>query len=296
MTATFDAGSAHAVPPGAASSEATPRRWPGVRSISIVIPALNEEENIPHVMATIPRAEIAAAGCQLEVVLVDNASTDRTGEVAAALGASVYLQPARGYGNAYHTGFAVARGDVIVTGDADCTYPFDALPRLVDHLVDWHYDFVSTYRLGRENRQAMKPSHTVGNRLLTAASRSFFGSPFRDSQSGMWVFRRLIWKHLDVRSGGMQFSQEIKNEAYLKGFRCDEVPIEYRRRGGVVKLNALRDGTRNISQLAAHRMRAQRRQVVVRNLADSMADSVVAVMPTPAGLPLTSTATIAAGE
>jgi glycosyltransferase involved in cell wall biosynthesis len=281
MAATLDAGSARYASPAPQSRDATHLRWAGIRSVSIVIPALNEEENIPHVMATIPREEIAAAGCHLEVVLIDNASTDRTGEVAASLGASVYLQPARGYGNAYHSGFAVARGDVIATGDADCTYPFDALPRLIDHLVSGGYDFLSTNRLGRENRDAMKPSHSVGNRLLTAASRSFFGSPFRDSQSGMWVFRRKIWKHLDVRSGGMQFSQEIKNEAYLKGFRCVEVPIEYRQRGGVVKLNALRDGTRNLSQLAMHRMRAERRQVVVRKLADS----VVVAMPTPVGIP-----------
>jgi glycosyltransferase involved in cell wall biosynthesis len=285
MTATFDAGPAQAASEGEASDEATQGRWPGVHSVSIVIPALNEEENIPRVMATIPRDEIAAAGCRLEVVLIDNASTDRTGEIAALLGAAVYLQPARGYGNAYHSGFAVARGDVIATGDADCTYPFDAVPRLIDHLVERRYDFLSTYRLGRENRAAMKPSHSVGNRLLTAANRSFFGSPFRDSQSGMWVFRRSIWQHLDVRSGGMPFSQEIKNEAYLKGFRCDEVPIEYRKRGGIVKLNAFRDGTRNISQLAAHRMRAERRKVVVRKLADSMAETMAVTMPTPVGLP-----------
>lgn len=280
MTATFDAGSAGSARQARQPRDAAQRRWPGIRSVSIVIPALNEEANIPHVMATIPREEIAAAGCHLEVVLIDNSSTDRTGEIAALLGASVYLQPARGYGNAYHSGFAVARGDVIATGDADCTYPFDALPGLIDYLVKGPYDFLSTYRLGRENRSSMKPSHSVGNRLLTAASRTIFGSPFRDSQSGMWVFRRPIWQHLDVRSGGMEFSQEIKNEAYVKGFRCTEVPIEYRQRGGVVKLNAFRDGTRNFSQLALHRMRVERRRVLVRKLSDPMA----VAMPTPAGL------------
>jgi glycosyltransferase involved in cell wall biosynthesis len=227
--------------------------------MSIVIAALNEEENIPRVLATIPRDELARAGCGVEVIVVDNASVDRTGEVAAAFGATVILQPARGYGNAYHAGFAAARGDVIATGDADCTYPFDALPGLLDHLATGGYDFLSTNRLGRENRHSMKRSHAVGNSVLTAVSRGFFRAPFRDSQSGMWIFRRMIWRHLDVRSGGMQFSQEIKNEAYLKGFRCDEVPIEYRPRGGTVKLNAFQDGTRNLLQLAGHRVRARRR-------------------------------------
>lgn len=266
MTATLDRQPATPEVPSQLVPPQTAPRWPGIRSVSIVIPALDEEDNLPRVMATMPRSELLAAGCNLEVIVIDNASTDRTAEVAAELGASVYLQPARGYGNAYHAGFAAATGDVIATGDADCTYPFDALPSLLDHLVSGDYDFLSTYRLGRENRAAMKFSHTVGNHVLTAANRRLFGTPFRDSQSGMWVFYRRIWRHLDVRSGGMQFSQEIKNEAFHKGFRCDEVPIEYRQRGGTVKLNAFRDGTRNMSQLAMHRMRADRRPVVIRRI------------------------------
>ena len=102
----------------------------------------------------------------------------------------------------------------------------------------------------------MKPSHRVGNMLLTGASRALFGFPFNDSQSGMWVFRRNILSSLDVRSGGMAFSQEIKHEAILRGFRCAEAAIEYRQRGGQVKLNATRDGLRNLGQLALHRARS----------------------------------------
>lgn len=230
-----------------------------VRTVSIVIPAFNEVDNIPKVMANIPGDELVRAGYEVEVIVVDNASTDGTGAVAAALGATVIVQPMRGYGNAYHAGFDAARGDVIATGDADCTYPFDALPGLVEHLVSNGLDFLSTNRLGRDNRPAMKGSHNAGNRLLTAASRAFFRSPFHDSQSGMWIFRREMWRHVDVRSGGMPFSQEIKNEAYLKGFGCEEVAIEYRPRGGDVKLHALHDGIRNASQLVSHRLRGRRR-------------------------------------
>lgn len=246
------------------------RRWPDITSVSFVIPALDEEENIPHVLSTVPRAELAALGCATEVVVVDNLSMDRTAEVAAALGATVVLQAARGYGNAYHAGFAAARGNVVVTGDADCTYPFDFVPQLLDELSGRNIDFLSTNRLLRSNRRAMKRSHTVGNHVLTVTSRGLFRSPFRDSQSGMWLFRRSIWSHLDVRSGGMQFSQEIKNEAWLKGFRCAEVPIEYRPRGGVVKLNALRDGTRNVTQLLGHRFRASRHPTPVRLLSSDV--------------------------
>ncbi|HEX3784372.1 MAG TPA: glycosyltransferase family 2 protein [Pseudonocardiaceae bacterium] len=235
----------------------TPEQWRS-RTLSIVIPALNERVNMPKVMATVPAEALAAVGCQVEVIVVDNGSTDGTGEVAAELGATVVLQPTRGYGHAYHAGFAASSGDLIATGDADCTYPFDALPDMLTTFIDRQLHFMSTNRLGRQNSHAMKPSHVFGNRVLTGVSRSFFRAPFRDSQSGMWLFRREIWADLDVRSGGMPFSQEIKNEAYLKGLRCAEIPIEYRVRGGDVKLNAVKDGLRNLGQLVGHRLRTRR--------------------------------------
>ena len=226
-----------------------------MNTLSIVIPALNEAENLPAVMATVPVGELAAAGWATEVVVVDNASTDDTAAVARALGATVVSQPQRGYGNAYQAGFNAATGDVIATGDADCTYPFDALPELLRRLVDQDVEFMTTDRLSRSNRSAMKTSHTIANHALSALSRTLFRNGLRDSQSGMWIFRRYIWSGLDVRSTGMAFSQEIKNAATRAGFRCLEVPIEYRTRGGEVKLNALPDGMANLRQLFEHRFR-----------------------------------------
>jgi glycosyltransferase involved in cell wall biosynthesis len=226
-----------------------------VRTLSVVIPAYNEAPNLPDVVASIPLAELAAAGWDAEIVVVDNASTDGTADVARQLGARVLYQPEKGYGNAYLAGFDAAIGDVIATGDADCTYPFDALPRLLRTMVEQDVEFMTTDRLRRENRQAMKPSHTAANHALSALSRRLFRNGLRDSQSGMWVFRRYVWDGLDVRSGGMAFSQEIKNAATLAGYRYAEVPIEYRPRQGEVKLNALPDGAANLRQLFQHRFR-----------------------------------------
>ncbi|MFJ4030456.1 glycosyltransferase family 2 protein [Streptomyces griseoluteus] len=229
-----------------------------MRSLSIIIPALNEAENLPTVMASIPRRELAEAGWTVEVIVVDNASTDATAEVAASLGATVVPQPKRGYGNAYQAGFDAAGGDVIATGDADCTYPFDALPHLLVMMDARRVEFMTTNRLGVENRSAMKPSHTVANHALSALSRVLFRNGLRDSQSGMWIFQRHVWQTIDVRSPGMAFSQEIKNAATRAGFRCLEVPIEYRVRGGEVKLNALPDGVANLRQLFLHKLRDNR--------------------------------------
>ncbi|MFC7218048.1 glycosyltransferase family 2 protein [Streptomyces polyrhachis] len=224
-------------------------------SLSIVIPALNEAPNLPQVMDSVPLDELKRAGWETEVIVVDNASTDDTAEVARLLGARVVSQPERGYGNAYQAGFDAARGDVIATGDADCTYPFDSLPELLGALVERDIEFMTTDRLHRDNRDAMKPSHTLANHALSALSRALFRNGLRDSQSGMWIFRRHVWHGIDVRSAGMAFSQEIKNAATRAGYRFAEVPIEYRKRHGEVKLRALPDGMANLRQLFAHRFR-----------------------------------------
>jgi glycosyltransferase involved in cell wall biosynthesis len=226
-----------------------------VNTLSVVIPALNEASNIPAVMQSIPFKSLDALCWTTEVVIVDNASTDGTGEVARKLGAKVVYQPERGYGNAYKSGFDAATGDVIATGDADRTYPFDALPELLPMLGQQDVEFMTTDRLHPSNREAMKGSHFVGNHILSAVSRTLFRHDFRDSQSGMWIFRRYVWDGIDVRSPGMAFSQEIKNAAVRAKYRVLEVPIEYRMRGGEVKLNAIADGVANLCSLVEHRFR-----------------------------------------
>jgi glycosyltransferase involved in cell wall biosynthesis len=225
-----------------------------MRSLAVVIPALNEAENIPAVIEAVPAARLREAGWYTEIVIVDNASTDGTGELAASLGAKVVYQPSRGYGNAYQAGFAAVSSDVIATGDADRTYPFEALPELLAYLEEHEVDFLTTNRLHAANRRAMKASHFFANHVLSATSRVLFGHKVRDSQSGMWVFRREVWQSISVTAPGMAFSQEIKNASIRAGFRVREVPIEYRLRGGEVKLKALSDGWSNLRSLFTHRM------------------------------------------
>jgi glycosyltransferase involved in cell wall biosynthesis len=228
-------------------------------SLSVVIPALNEVENIPAVIAAVPTARLLEVGWDTEIVIVDNASTDGTGELAESLGARVVRQPLRGYGNAYRAGFAAVSSDVIATGDADRTYPFEALPELLGYLDEHDVDFLTTNRLHAANRQAMKSSHFLANHVLSATSRALFGHGVRDSQSGMWVFKREVWQGIRVTSPGMAFSQEIKNSAIRAGFAVREVPIEYRLRGGQVKLKALSDGMSNLRSLFEHRLSLRER-------------------------------------
>lgn len=221
--------------------------------ISVIIPALNEEKGIEAVVGQIPVKKFQEAGHSLEIIVVDNGSTDRTAEIATAAGAKVISQPLRGYGNAYHAGFGSASGDIIVTGDADMTYPFDATPQLVEFLLDNDLDFLNTNRLHGSNKDVMASVNFFGNQFFSILSQILFRWPFRDSQSGMWIFKRSIWPALNVKSGGMPFSQELKIEAFMKGFKCGEIPIEFRSRVGKVKLNIIKDGFGNLFSLLRKR-------------------------------------------
>ena len=227
-----------------------------MRTISVVIPAYNEAENIAETLKSIPVDELETAGLEVELLVVDNASTDDTAEVARDCGARVIVQPVRGYGNAYKAGFANSTGEVIATGDADLTYPFQILPYAVEVLERDRIDFISTDRLTTLDPQSMTRSHIWGNRAFSLMTRTLFGAPFRDSQSGMWIFRREVLSKIQVRSGGMAFSQELKVEAFRRGLRCAEMAIEYYPRGGQTKNRTVVDGFGNLGQLLAARARS----------------------------------------
>lgn len=225
-----------------------------MKKVTVVIPALNEEQGIGLVLKEIPVNKLMDMGYETEVMVVDNGSTDRTRHIAKQHGAIVLVQPVRGYGNAYKAGFANASGDIIATGDADHTYPFEDLPEMIEKMEKEDLDFISTNRLAHINREIMKASHIFGNRIFTAITKILFNLPIIDTQSGMWIFRREIWDELDVRSPGMAFSQELKIEAYLRGFKCAEFPIKYRIRTGVTKLNTLKDGIKVLFRIFHKRL------------------------------------------
>jgi dolichol-phosphate hexosyltransferase len=232
----------------------TPAPSPGRRTLSLVIPALNEEDGIGAVLDEVPRDALAREGWDVEVLVVDGESVDRTREIAAAKGARVLVEPRRGYGRAYKTGFQHARGEVIATADADLTYPVADLPRFLRTLEAEGLDFITTDRFAELEQGAMRPKHKFGNWVLTTAARLLFWRNIRDSQSGMWVFRRRVLEELTLTADGMPFSEEIKVEAFRHpGLRCREVPIRYRVRVGEVKLNSWSDGLENLTFLLRKR-------------------------------------------
>ena len=217
-------------------------------TITVIIPCLNEEQGIDEVLGRMPDYVD-------EVIVVDNGSTDRTAAVARSHGAKVIREDVRGYGRAYKKGFANSTGDVIVTLDGDHSYPVDAISYLLEAFNHLSVDFLNASRFPVRDRRAMSLKHKIGNLILSLTMSVLFFRRVRDSQSGMWVFRRSILEDIRLDSDGMAFSEEIKVEA-LKSptIRFAEMPVMYTSRLGEIKLQPWRDGIANLLFLFKKRL------------------------------------------
>jgi dolichol-phosphate hexosyltransferase len=220
--------------------------------ITVIIPCLNEERGIEKILRAMPEFVD-------EIIVVDNNSTDRTAEVAQALGAKLIREEVRGYGRSYKRGFADATGDLIVTLDGDHSYPVDALSYLVEAFLHLDVDFLNASRFPVRDARAMSVKHKFGNLVLSVAMSVLYLRWVRDSQSGMWVFRRSILENMRLEADGMAFSEEIKIEALKNSrIRFGEISILYSSRLGEKKLNPWRDGFFNLFFLVKKRFGRKR--------------------------------------
>lgn len=196
-----------------------------------------------------------------QVVVVDNGSTDRTAEVARSFGAVVIREDVRGYGRSYKRGFSSATGDIIVTLDGDHSYPPDAISYLIEAFLHLDVDFLNASRFPVRDPKAMSLKHKFGNLILSLAMSILYFRWVRDSQSGMWVFRRSILEDMNLESDSMAFSEEIKIEALKHPrVRFQEISILYSSRLGEIKLNPWRDGFYNLYFLVKKRFSTRKRR------------------------------------
>jgi glycosyltransferase involved in cell wall biosynthesis len=194
----------------------------------------------------------------LEIFIVDGDSKDKTREIASSKGAQVILEKRKGYGRAYKTGLAQATGDIIVTGDADATYPFNTIHEYIQLLLDSHLDFITTDRFAGLKHGSMSLKHRFGNLTLAWTLRILFLVNIRDSQSGMWIFKRDALQKiqpLETLNDGMPFSEEIKIEMFTnRHIKTKEIPSTLYPREGQVKLESFKDGIKNLKFLFKKRV------------------------------------------
>ncbi|MFK7972647.1 MAG: glycosyltransferase family 2 protein [Bacteroidia bacterium] len=213
-------------------------------SIHVIIPAFNEEKAIGNVIAEIPREHV------VEVIVVSNGSTDQTVAVAEAAGATVLLEPNRGYGRACLKGmeYIAAKSpaqqpDIVVFLDGDYSdYP-EELPLLTAPIWEDQYDMVIGSRaLGDREKGAMQPQQIFGNWLATSLIKIFFRVRFSD----LGPFRAIRYDSLlklGMKDKTYGWTVEMQVKAAKQNMRCSEVPVNYRVRIGESKVSGTLKGT-----------------------------------------------------
>ncbi|MEQ1503931.1 MAG: glycosyltransferase family 2 protein [Myxococcota bacterium] len=192
--------------------------------VAVVIPALNEAESLPAVLADIP------AGCR--VVVVDNGSTDDTAAVARAGGAEVVWAPRRGYGTAVLAALNHLGGDppeVVVILDADHADPADRLLELVAPIADGHADLVLSDRSRTAEPGALTVAQRLGNQLAVGLIAAVSGRRYRD----LGPFRAVSWgalTALSMEDPTWGWNVEMQLKAVRLGLRVVELPLPYRSR------------------------------------------------------------------
>ncbi|HEV8535088.1 MAG TPA: glycosyltransferase family 2 protein [Candidatus Limnocylindria bacterium] len=215
-------------------------------TVSVVLPCLNEIDNVAAVVAEAKDA-LCEAGVEGEVVVCDNGSTDGSPEAAAAAGARVVPERRRGYGAAYMGGFAAAKGDIIVMADSDGSYDFSALPAFLERIRGGDDLVMGSRFKGRIDPGAMPWMHRyIGSPILSGLLNLLYRTGVGDAHCGMRAFRRSRLADLRLRMPGMEFASEMVVNAARAGLRIGEVPVNYRVRGGKSKLRTVPDGWRHL--------------------------------------------------
>jgi hypothetical protein len=216
--------------------------------VSVVLPCLNEAETLAICIDQI-QTMFHTHNISGEIVVADNGSTDGSVEIAESLGVRVVRIPRKGYGSALMGGISAANGRFIIMGDADCSYEFGDVPRLLEKLRQGSDLVMGNRFLGGIKPGAMPALHKyLGNPVLSWIGRLFFNAPCGDFHCGLRGFSKAAYELMDLRTTGMEFASEMVVKATLFKMRIDEVPttLSPDRRNRPPHLRSWRDGWRHL--------------------------------------------------
>ena len=246
---------AEAHPAGAHPAGAHPGAHPHCL-LSVVVPVFNERNTVAEI---IRRMRAVKLPLQLEVVVVDDGSSDGSDKVLSALADStvkvINHTQNRGKGAAVRTGINAARGDLILVQDADLEYDPDDWPRLLAPVLKGKARVVYGSRFTGE-RKNMLPSHWIGNRLLTLVTNLLYRSTLSDMETCYKLFDRRVLDGITIESERFEFEPEITAKVLKSGERIYEVPISYAgREMSEGKKIGWRDGVGAIRTLVRYRFK-----------------------------------------
>jgi len=210
--------------------------------VCIILPTLNEEEAIGRVIDEIPVRDLVEKGYEVEVLVVDGNSQDRTRQIAEAKGAEIIIESRKGKGRAMRTAFGLVDADFVFMLDADYTYPATYIPEMLAILRRDHSVVIGSRLKGEIEKGGMSRLNVVGNHLLTLMASILYRTKMSDLCTGYWGFRKEVISNLDLTADGFDFEADLFSQVVKKGYRLGEIPINYRRRQSLAKLNSIKDG------------------------------------------------------
>jgi len=222
------------------------------KTLSVVIPAYNEEDGIADIVERVLAVQPALDEVgvhDLELIVVDDGSKDRTAEIVRGYPQVVLLQhdPNQGYGAALKTGWCAARGDLLGFLDADGTYPPEHFPNLCQHALNGADIVVGSRRSGDES--GMPLMRVIGNFLWSNLVTILGRQRVIDPASGMRVFKKEILEKIYPLPDGLNLTPIMSTRAIHEGISLVEVPIPYEERVGRSKLSVVRDGSLFLSSI-----------------------------------------------
>jgi len=224
-----------------------------MHALSVVIPAYNEENGISDIVDRVlsVKEPLAEAGVpEMELIVVDDGSRDRTAEIVAGYPSVRLIRHAtnKGYGAALKTGFSNATGNLLAFLDADGTYPPEFFPKLCRVAIEQEADLVIGSRMAGEDSE-MPATRRIGNFFFANLISLISNHRISDSSSGMRVLRREVLPALYPLPDGLNFTPVMSTRALHEGLNMVEVPITYSERVGRSKLSVVRDGTRFLNSI-----------------------------------------------
>lgn len=222
-------------------------------SVSVVIPVFNEEVTVGNVV-TRTKKTLEQMGVSYEILVVDDGSVDRSADIAQELEAHVLKKKHQGKGFALRYGFMRARGELVVTLDADGSHKPEEIPLILRCLREGRADFVigSRFYNSEDNKTKIPKINRTGNRLFNDLILYLTGSRTSDSQSGFRAFRSSLIKRMKLGSQGYEVESEMLVKALRMGARVAETPISFDQRTvGRSKLDPIRDGAKILYAIVA---------------------------------------------